>query len=188
MARFRTPSKGRFRPRPRRSPRNGLLSWWNLWRVPTLVTIVAAIWWFGVRPVTDEQGWVPVDERFSLCGGADRTRGCVVDGDTLFISERGARPRRVRLTGFDAPELNAACAPERELAAEAREALLDWLNRGPFEWSGAEDPPHDQYGRELREIRRLRSDGAPEYLSQALIEAGLADDTGWGASETDWCR
>ena len=71
--------RSRFTPRFRTSgapKRSGLLSWWNLWRVPTLVTIVAAIWWFGVRPITEEQGWTPVtDTPFSLCGEGVRTEG-----------------------------------------------------------------------------------------------------------------
>lgn len=184
-------SRTRFRPRfrtGRRPARDGLLSWWNVWRVPTLVTIVAAIWWFAVRPIADEQGWVAVDQRFSLCGAGERTEACVVDGDTVRISPRGARPRRIRLTGFDAPELDGACEAERQLGRQAREALLAWLEEGPFEWNGADDPPYDQYGRELRKVRRQRRGGSPEYLAQAMVDAGLADASGWGEAQTDWCR
>ena len=188
MARFRTPSPARFRNRRRRRKRGGLVSWWNLWRVPTLVTIVAAIWWFGVRPITDEQGWVAVTDDFSLCGQGERTPGCVVDGDTVRIDARGARPRRIRLVGFDTPELDGACEAERRIAQQAREAAFAWLSQGAFEWNGAEEPPYDQYGRELREVRRTLPDGSREYLGETLIDAGLADPSGWGQSETDWCR
>ncbi|MEL7319235.1 MAG: hypothetical protein AAFN04_11420 [Pseudomonadota bacterium] len=190
MSRFRSPKPARFRTRgnPRQSGRTSLFSWWNLWRVPTLVTIVAAIWWFGVRPITHEQGWVPVRMDFSVCGQGERTTGCVVDGDTLRVDVRGQRPRRIRLTGFDTPELDGACEAERQLADQARQAVAAWLAKGPFEWNGADDPPYDQYGRELREIRRKASDGSAEYLGETLIDAGLADPSGWGELETDWCR
>ena len=183
--------RSRFTPRfrTRRQPRGGeLLSWWNLWRVPTLVTNVAAIWWFGVRPITDEQGWVTVNESFSLCGVGKRTPGCGVDGDTLRLDARGQRPRRIRLTGFDTPELEGACEAESARARQAREALLAWLEQGPFEWNGANDPPYDQYGRELRQLRRTGPEGSREYLADILIDAGLADRSGWGELETDWCR
>ncbi|MEM7690353.1 MAG: hypothetical protein AAF291_15160 [Pseudomonadota bacterium] len=189
MARFPNRSKLRFRARRAGRPRtSALLSWWNLWRVPTLVTIVAGVWWFGVRPITYEQGWVPVAVDFSLCGAGERTPGCVVDGDTLRIDVRGERPRRIRLTGFDTPELEGACEAERAMARQARAATLEWLAQGPFEWNGADDPPYDQYGRELREIRRKPPQGSPDYLGEALIDAGLADPSGWGEAETDWCR
>ncbi|MEO1648351.1 MAG: hypothetical protein AAFR32_05980 [Pseudomonadota bacterium] len=185
-------SRSRFTPRfrtPRAPKRSGLLSWWNLWRVPTLVTIVAALWWFGVRPITEEQGWLPVpDTDFSLCGEGARTVGCVIDGDTLLISERGQRPRRIRLTGFDAPELNGACETERALARQARRRLLEWIELGPFQWNGAEDPPFDQYGRELRALRRVSAEGSREYLADAMIEAGLAESGGWEAGAVDWCQ
>lgn len=186
-----TRSRSRFTPRfrtGRRPRRGGMMSWWNLWRVPTLVTIVAAIWWFGVRPVADEQGWVPVNTEFSLCGQGKRTTGCVVDGDTLRISERGQRPRRIRLVGFDTPELEGACEAESQLARQARERLLAWIDQGPFEWNGANEPPYDQYGRELRQLRRIRPDGSREYLADVMVDAGLADTSGWGELQTDWCR
>ncbi|MEO0591741.1 MAG: hypothetical protein AAFZ11_14455, partial [Pseudomonadota bacterium] len=101
-----------------------MLSWRSLWRVPTLVTIVAALWWFGIRPATEEQGWMPVDVEFSLCGQGPLTTGCVVDGDTLIIGTPGERRRRIRLTGFDAPEMDGVCEAERALARTARAALL----------------------------------------------------------------
>ncbi len=165
-----------------------MLSWWSLWRVPTLVTIVAALWWFGIRPVTYEQGWTPVEIEFSLCGQGPLTTGCVVDGDTLVIGAPGERRRRIRLTGFDAPEMDGACGAERALARRARTVLLDWIRKGAFEWDGADAPPFDQYGRELREARRVRADGSSERLSEMMIEAGLASESGWGAEPVNWCR
>jgi endonuclease YncB( thermonuclease family) len=141
-----------------------------------------------VRPVATEQGWVLVEEPFSLCGAVPRTPGCVVDGDTLRLDARGSKPRRIRLTGFDAPEMDGACEAESALARQAREALLDWLDQGPFEWSGASTPPRDQYGRELRALRRTGPDGSREYVADSLVQAGLAGDSSWGGPAIDWCR
>lgn len=182
----RSSASVRFR-RPKRPQRSWLISWWTLWRVPTLVTLVAAAWWFAVRPITHEYGWVQVDREFSLCGDANRTQACVIDGDTLYITARGEQPSRIRLTGFDAPEREGACNAESELARSARAALLEWLTAGPFEWNGADEPPYDQYGRELRAARRILPDGSNEYLADAMIEQGLAAPGGWDG-EIDWCR
>ncbi len=113
---------------------------------------------------------------FRLCGEAGRGP-CVIDGDTLAIGQR-----RIRLTGYDAPELNGACAAEVAKAQEARTALRDWLAKGDFTWTGGEEPPRDQYGRELREARR----GA-DALADAMVEAGLAEGSGWGVGEREWC-
>ena len=174
----------RFR-RPRK--RSRLLTWWIMWRVPALLLIVMAGWWFGVRPVMEEQGWVRVDREFGLCGArGSGVQGCVVDGDTVIIGFGDDR-RRIRLTGFDAPELDGACPAENEAAAIARDALHTWLSEGAFEWNGAEDPPYDQYGRELRAVRRVTGEGNREYLAETMIERGLAAESGWGATPKDWC-
>lgn len=155
--------------------------------MPTLVTLVAGLWWFGARPADHDQGWVTVEQLFSLCGDGDRTVGCVIDGDTVMISNRGRKPRRIRLIGFDTPEIEGACPAERQLALQARSALADWLAQAPFEWNGADAPPYDQYGRELRKVRRKGPDNRPEYLAETMIAAGLAGESGWGADTTDWC-
>ena len=158
-----------------------------LWRVPVLIAIVSAAWWFLYRPYAHEQGWVPVTDSFALCGEPwSGAQGCVVDGDTLVLGNGGAR-RRIRLTGYDAPEMEGACPAENTRALEARQALHEWLGRGPFEWNGAAEPPRDQYGRELREVRRKLADGSREYLAETMIERGLASDSGWGSAPVDWC-
>ncbi len=165
-----------------------MLTWWVVWRVPLLLGIVMAVWWFGVRPTMQEQGWIRVTQDFALCveRGNDAA-GCVVDGDTLIIGF-GTDRRRIRLTGFDAPELDGACETERETAIAAREALHQWLGEGPFEWNGADSPPYDQYGRELRAVRRITADGSREYLAETMLERELAAESGWGAEPKDWCH
>lgn len=176
-------SRPRF-ARERRSARG----WWLLWRVPTLVLVVMAAWWFLLRPIEQEQGWVVVDEGFALCsgGGGERKEGCVVDGDTVVLGFGNAR-RRIRFTGFDAPEMDGACEAESELALAARDRLHDWLSEGAFEWNGAGDPPRDRYGRELRRARRARPDGSYEELADIMIASGLAAASGWGSEPRDWC-
>lgn len=187
MVRFRPRSDRRFRTH-RASRRRSFLSWWSLWRVPTLVTLVAALWWFAVRPLTSSEDWVRIDQPFSLCGEGERTAACVIDGDTVLIASPGTAQRRIRLTGFDAPELDGACDTERALAEDARRALLAWLSDGPAQWSGADDPPYDKYGRELREVRRIRANGSRELLADRMITSGLAAPTGWETQPRDWCR
>ncbi|MEO1221084.1 MAG: thermonuclease family protein [Pseudomonadota bacterium] len=166
--------------------RIGLFNWWLLWRVPALALIVMLAWWFIVRPIAQEQSWVQVNESFALCGEAPRQDGCVIDGDTLFLGE-GAQQRRIRLTGFDAPELDGECEQERALAIAARERLHQWLAVGPFEWNGADSPPRDTYGRELRAARRAQPDGSTETLADVMIASGLASQRGWGEPPRDWC-
>lgn len=180
-------ARTRFRrPKRRSASRGRLLDWWLLWRVPLLALIVMAVWWFAFRPLLHERGWVKVDERFVICGAGESAPGCVVDGDTVVIGF-GAERRRIRLTGFDAPELDGACASESQLALTARDRLLDWLEQGTFEWNGDVSPPRDQYGRELRSARRVLPDGSREYLAQTMISGGLASESGWGSVPQDWC-
>lgn len=118
--------------------------------------------------------------RFALCGER-RAPLCVVDGDTVMLGER-----RVRLTGYDAPELDGACEAERLLARRAQAALRDWLNRGPFALDGGADPPRDAWGRELRAARRSDAAGQ-EWLAETMVAAGLARATGWGEGGPGWC-
>lgn len=156
--------------------------------MPILLLFVMAVWWIGFRPVSNEQDWVRVDDSFGLCGAAaPRRAGCVVDGDTVVIGF-GSQRRRIRLTGFDAPELNGACDAESRLAITARDRLHQWLDEGPFEWSGGAEPPRDQYGRELRAARRIAQVGRPERLADMMVEAGLASESGWGTVQIDWCE
>ena len=179
----------RFRRPPRRSAaRARLVDWWLLWRVPLLALFVMAIWWFAFRPLIQERGWIAVNEDFVICGiTGESASGCVVDGDTVVLGF-GSERRRIRLTGFDAPELDGACEAERELAITARARLLDWLSAGSFEWNGDAEAPRDQYGRELRAARRIAADGSREYLADTMIASGLASESGWGSYPIDWCE
>ena len=117
-----------------------------------------------------------VNMRFGICGERGG-EACVIDGDTLAIGQR-----RVRLTGYDAPELEGACEAERAKARAARAELHAWLAKGRFSWTGGTEPPRDQYGRELREARR-----GDALLADHMIDAGLAEGSGWGAVRVEWC-
>ena len=122
-----------------------------------------------------------VEAHFTICG-EEPAANCVVDGDTLMLGQR-----RVRLAGFDAPELDGECEAESGLARKAREELRGWLNAGTVRLDGGDDPPRDRYGRELREATRLDAGGGLLYLSDHMIEAGLARATGWGETGGRWC-
>lgn len=173
----RTPPRfdARWNDRRRRAARWRSLRWWLLLGVLVAGALVLGRWQgMGGDWQMQEPG------RFALCGEGRAAR-CVVDGDTVMLGQR-----RVRLTGYDAPELDGACEAERLLARRARLALRDWLNRGPFALDGGADPPRDRYGRELRAARRTDAAGQ-EWLADTMVEAGLARSTGWGGGEPGWC-
>jgi len=167
------------------------MRWWTMWRVPLLALAVMAAWWFVFRPMmaSGPTDWADVDRNFGICGqrSSEPVQGCVIDGDTVAIGF-GEGARRIRLTGFNAPELDGACPAERAKAIEARDALHTWLNQGDVEWNGADEPPYDQYGRELREARRSVGNGRYAYLADTMLKADLAAESGWGTTERDWCE
>ncbi len=109
---------------------------------------------------------------FPLCAAPGYAANCVIDGDTIRIGKR-----RIRLTGFDAPELNGQCPAERTAARQAQAELVRWLALGPFQLDGGDDPPRDQYGRELRAARRLAPSGELQLLSDHMIAAHLPKGT-----------
>ena len=147
------------------------------WAVAALIVAACAVWvGFADRLAPPEPVESEVRLSFRPCG----TKGsgpCVIDGDTVAIGQR-----RVRLTGYDAPEMDGACEAERATALKAKAQLHRWLARGPFTWTGGEDPPRDRYGRELREARR-----GDDLLAEHMVTAGLAEEMGWGAKTIDWC-
>lgn len=50
-----------------------------------------------------------------ICGSGKRIN-CVVDGDTIWV-----RGEKIRLEGFNAPEMNGSCDRERRMAVQARD-------------------------------------------------------------------
>jgi len=135
--------------------------------------LLAGAWLLAQQLGWAQGQWEPIARTFTVCG-KESSEACVIDGDTLAVGKR-----RIRLTGFDAPELDGDCEAERQLAREARDALADWLSAGPFELDGGAEPPRDRYGRELRQARR-----DSEALADTMVERGLARRS---AEERDWC-
>ena len=147
----------------------------------SVLTIGALALWRLFGPAPDSGEWAVTGDRYTLCGQRPGSPACVVDGDTVRIGQR-----RIRLTGFDAPEMDGACAAERTRALAARGELAAWLNAGPFELDGGGSPPRDKYGRELRAARRGLGSGQFDLLADHMIAADLAADNGW-FDERDWC-
>ncbi|MGE5952954.1 MAG: thermonuclease family protein [Qipengyuania vulgaris] len=144
----------------------------------TALVFALAIGWFLFKDrLVSPPPQSEVAITFRPCG-TPGSGPCVIDGDTLAIGQR-----RVRLTGYDAPEMNGDCKLERAKANQAKAQLHRWLSRGPFTWTGGEDPPRDRYGRELREARR-----GDDLLSEHMVSAGLAGEMGWGAERVEWCE
>lgn len=150
------------------------LRWWL-----ALALILAASVWL-MRMPTRGGDWETYERRFAICGERGGNAGCVIDGDTIAVGKR-----RIRLAGYDAPELDGACEAERRLANAARQALRDWLNVGPFLLDGGDGAPRDQYGRELRMARR--DEGTrQEWLAETMIDRGLGRRD--RLSGRDWCE
>lgn len=184
----RAPRPPRFDARWNR--RRKARRWWSgLWRSGRWILLLAAFVlakhafdrWIAPPPAE----WTQVTTRFTLCGERGGG-GCALDGDTLAIGF-GPSARRIRLAGYDAPEREGACPAESARAAESTRALVAWLQRGPFEWDGGAGPPRDRYGRELRSVRRVQPDRSVDTLADHMIDAGLAEGSGWGAASIDWC-
>lgn len=163
----------RFR-RKRHATRRTKRGWQGVTVWLVLIALIAG--WIALKDrLSPPEALKDVQLTFRLCG----TRGsgpCVIDGDTVAIGQR-----RVRLTGYDAPEMDGACKLEIARANQAKLALHAWLAKGRFSWTGGKDPPRDRYGRELREARR-----GDELLAEHMIEAGLAEVDGWG-EKREWC-
>ena len=122
-----------------------------------------------------------VSEHFTRCGPG-RGHACVIDGDTFKLGER-----KVRIVGIDAPETHPArCAEEARLGEAATVELQRLLNQGAFEMTGRSFNDKDRYGRDLRVIRRIKSDGTEQSSAEAMRESGLARRY-LGGFKGGWC-
>lgn len=186
MARTPRPLRfdARWNDRRRRSAR-----WRRRRRIVSLLLIaaIATASWLAVRWNEQRGPWQALPERIGECGTPNSGPACAIDGDTIWLAPRGEVPaRRIRLTGFDAPELVGACPAERALALKARAELSGWLSGGAVSLDGGAEPPRDRYGRELRRARRADPGGGGEWLDDHMIEAGLARREG-PARAGGWC-
>lgn len=171
----------RFHTKPlRKTPRRRSSIWRTIWRTgKALLTLIAmlAVGAVFMHFSKTSGEWQAADTGFTLC--ADRSSdACVIDGDTIMIGTR-----KIRISGYNAPELDGECSAESALGRQSRDALLEWLNTAPFLMGGGDDPAFDQYGRELRELRR-----GDEFLADRMIEHGLAQGSGWGFTRGGWCE
>ena len=106
-----------------------------------------------------------------ICGSEKRVN-CVVDGDTIWV-----RGEKIRLEGFNAPEMNGSCDRERRMAIQARDELRRALNGRAF---AIERNGEDRYGRTLATIRVGGRD-----VGAGLISKGLAHE--WRGFKENWC-
>ena len=107
----------------------------------------------------------------SLCASGPRDN-CVHDGDTFWLDGE-----KVRIADIDAPELQARCARERDLALAARNRLLALLNAGPFTLRRSS---RDRYGRTLAVVW-----SAGRSVGGVLVAEGLARQ--WDGVRRSWC-
>lgn len=82
----------------------------------TLVLVARELGW-GRQGFGEAQ---EVSLSFPLCSAPGYSANCVVDGDTIRIGER-----RIRLTGFDAPELDGKCPARVKRHAKRRLSSCD---------------------------------------------------------------
>lgn len=120
-----------------------------------------------------------VDATFTRCGRG-RGHACVVDGDTFKLGQR-----KVRIIGIDAPEVNARCPAEAQLASAATARLQQLLNQGPFTMTGRVDDSRDRYGRDLRALSRRRADGSTQSIAADMRASGHARR--YLGTKQSWC-
>jgi micrococcal nuclease len=144
--------------------------------------LIGAAWVVGLPTMGGD--WQAGTGRFNICRQG-RSQACVIDGDTILIGYP-PKARKIRMSDYNTPELKGECPAESALALRARAALLEWLNRGPFEMSGGDDPPYDKYGRELRTFKRTGSDGSDDWLVDTMLASKTARSE-WGDRGGSWC-
>lgn len=144
------------------------------------LSIIAAMPGAYEPPAFLQSDFERISGNFTRCGQG-RGYYCVIDGDTFRIGKRS-----VRVVGIDTAEINASCQTEAEQANQSTAALQSWLNKGAFEMTARLDSPNDQYGRELRIVKRTLSDGRIDRLADWMQTDGGARSYlgGWRGG---WC-
>tara|TARA_R100001129_G_C5313385_1_gene245795 strand:- start:1464 stop:1685 length:222 start_codon:yes stop_codon:yes gene_type:complete len=71
-------------------------------------------------------------------------------------------------------------------AEASTRALQGWLNRDPFRMTHRLDEPIDRYGRALRTVYRLRSDGREDRQADFMRSEGGARGY-WGGKRGERC-
>lgn len=103
----------------------------------------------------------------------------VVDGDTLHLTCGGVR-HKVRLLGYDTPEISRALCPAEKQAGDTATALLRALvASGPV--TGVHFQGHDRYGRDLARIEIAGQDVTRHMLATPFARPYT------GHKHPDWC-
>ena len=109
-----------------------------------------------------------------ICSGSNRVN-CVVDGDTLWLAGR-----KIRISNIDAPEMNARCDKELDLARAATQKLRSLVTGQDLI---IEAEGNDRYGRLLARVSTSSGD-----VGEALVNSGFA--VRWQGRKADvstWC-
>ncbi len=120
-------------------------------------------------------GWSAANAACQLQqAGELRQVNYVVDGDTVHLtsgSKQTSRVEKTRFIGINTPELARKSRPAEPLAEQARQFVIDSLNKNGNKLILQNDQePLDRYGRTLAHVWLDRD----HSLSEALLEAGLA--------------
>jgi len=103
----------------------------------------------------------------------------VTDGDTLRMT-CGGNAHRVRLLGFDTPEIfHPNCAAERRAGLEAARLMRRLVASGRV--TQVQFQGRDRYGRDLAHVQIAGTD-----LATAMLASGLALPYA-GHRHPDWC-
>ncbi len=107
-----------------------------------------------------------------ICGSAKRIT-CVVDGDTIWIEGE-----KIRLEGFNSPEVNGRCEREKDLAKKATDELQAILSSEPISITRN---GRDRYKRTLATISNSQGD-----IGALMIAKGVAHK--WRGRKESWCH
>ena len=103
----------------------------------------------------------------------------VVDGDTLHLTCDGV-DHRVRLLGFDTPEVfHPMCPAEKRAGDQATRVMQGLVAEGPV--TAVRFAGHDRYGRDLADVAIAGKD-----VAGVMLGSGLARPY-QGHKHPDWC-
>jgi micrococcal nuclease len=119
----------------------------------------------------------------SLAGPVSAVVSRVVDGDTIEVRASvwlgQTLTIRVRIDGVDAPELEARCAEERQMALAARDFLARRLDGASVKLTQV---VYDKYGGRVR----VGVADAKGDIAGALLKSGLVRPY-YGERRMPWC-
>lgn len=97
----------------------------------------------------------------------------VVDGDSLKLGQE-----RIRVRGYDAPEMDGNCARERRLARLAKARLADLVDDGPLI---IEPDGLDKFGRTLADVSVSSKNVGETLHAEGLMQI-------WKGRKAEWCK